>query len=98
MTYSVTVLTWGLLRYNDAYVAAGELKNMFDCIKWPLDYFMKAHTSKYEFYAQVRGHSVTLSTEQIVKIAILTVNVLIITTNLLQDQGYNNSKCRYLCL
>lgn len=59
MAYSVTVLTWGLLRYNDAYVAAGEYKNMLACIKWPLDYFMKAHTSKYEFYAQVRGHFVT---------------------------------------
>lgn len=37
MANSVTVLTWGLLRYNDTYVAAGELKNMLDCIKWPLD-------------------------------------------------------------
>ena len=74
MAYSVTVLTWGLLRYNDAYVAAGELKNMLDCIKWPLDYFMKAHTSKYEFYAQVRGHLVTLSTTRIVKKNNITKN------------------------
>lgn len=67
MAYNVTVLTWGLLRYNDAYVAAGELKNMLDVTKWPLDYFMKAHTSNYKFHAQARGHLVTLSTKRIVK-------------------------------
>ena len=44
MASSVTVLTWGLIKY----VAAGEMKNMLDCIKWPLDYFMKAHSSKFE--------------------------------------------------
>lgn len=54
MASSVTVLTWGLLNYKDAYVAAGELKNMLDSIKWPLDYFMKAHPSKFELYVQVR--------------------------------------------
>lgn len=54
MASSVTVLTWGLLKYKEAYIAAGELKSMLDCIKWPLDYFMKAHTSKFELYVQVR--------------------------------------------
>ena len=54
MASSVTVLTWGLLKYIEAYIAAGELKSMLDCIKWPLDYFMKAHTSKFELYVQVR--------------------------------------------
>ncbi|RMX51380.1 hypothetical protein pdam_00011347, partial [Pocillopora damicornis] len=53
MASSVTVLTWGLLKYKEAYIAAGELKSMLDCIKWPLDYFMKAHTSKFELYVQV---------------------------------------------
>lgn len=56
MAYSVTVLTWGLIKYQDAYIDAGELKNMLDCIRWPLNYFMKAHPSKYEFYAQVRRY------------------------------------------
>ena len=65
MAYSVTVLTWGLLRYNDAYVEAGELKNMLDCIKWPLDYFMKAHPSKYEFYAQVGEHLIAIDTSRL---------------------------------
>ena len=54
MASSVTVLAWGLIQYRSAYQAAGELDNMLDCIKWPLDYFIKAHTAKFEFYGQVR--------------------------------------------
>ena len=53
MASSVTVLAWGLIQYRDAYQAAGELNAMLDCIKWPLDYFIKAHTAKFEFYGQV---------------------------------------------
>lgn len=46
-------------------MAAGELKNMLDCIKWPLDYFMKAHPSKYEFYAQVGEHLIAIDTSRL---------------------------------
>ena len=53
MASSVTVLAWGLIEYRDAYEAAGELSHILDSIKWPLDYFMKAHTKKFEFYGQV---------------------------------------------
>ena len=53
MASSVTVLAWGLVEYRDAYQSAGELNAMLDCIKWPLDYFIKAHTTKFEFYGQV---------------------------------------------
>ena len=53
MAYSVTMLSWGLVEYRDAYRDAGELSYMLDSIKWPLDYFMKAHTSREEFSGQV---------------------------------------------
>ena len=56
MAFSVTMLSWGLVEYKDAYEDAGELNYMLDCIKWPLDYFIKAHTKKNEFYGQV-GHN-----------------------------------------
>ena len=57
MAGSVTVLTYGLLEFWDAYEASGELDNMLDCIKWPLDYFIKAHVSPDKFYGQVGdGH------------------------------------------
>ena len=54
MASSATVLAWGLVEYRKAYESAGELNNMLDSIKWATDYFVKAHTGKYEFYGQVR--------------------------------------------
>ncbi|XP_077868528.1 uncharacterized protein LOC100375334 [Saccoglossus kowalevskii] len=53
MAYTTTVLTWGLLRYKDAYEAAGELENMYNIIKWATDYFIKAHPTPNELYMQV---------------------------------------------
>ena len=53
MASSVTLLAWGMIEYRDAYSAAGELEYGLDCIKWPLDYFIKAHISDNEFYGQV---------------------------------------------
>ena len=54
MASSVTLLAWGMIEYRDAYNAAGELANGLDCIKWPLDYFIKAHIADNKFYGQVR--------------------------------------------
>ncbi|XP_077864384.1 endoglucanase F-like [Saccoglossus kowalevskii] len=53
MAWSTTVLAWGVIAYKDAYLAAGQLEYMLDCIKWPADYFLKCHTRKNEFYYQV---------------------------------------------
>ncbi|ESO99300.1 hypothetical protein LOTGIDRAFT_113614 [Lottia gigantea] len=53
MAFSTTMLTWSLLEFQDAYQASGQLQHMYDSIKWPLDYFLKAHTKPNEFYVQV---------------------------------------------
>ncbi|XP_050412030.1 endoglucanase A [Patella vulgata] len=53
MAYSTTILTWSLLEFKDAYTSSGQLQYMYDCIKWPLDYFLKAHTKANELYIQV---------------------------------------------
>ena len=53
MAYSTTVLAWGLLEYWDAYEKSAQLEYMLDSIKWPLDFFIKAHPKPDEFYAQV---------------------------------------------
>lgn len=53
MASSVTVLAWGLLEYKKAYIAAGQYDHLLKSIKWATDYFMKAHTKKFEFYGQV---------------------------------------------
>ncbi|XP_046563044.1 endoglucanase 4-like isoform X1 [Haliotis rubra] len=53
MAFSTTLLTWSLLEYIDAYNASGQLEKMYECIRWPLDYFIKCHTKPNELYAQV---------------------------------------------
>ncbi|XP_050414686.1 endoglucanase 4 [Patella vulgata] len=53
MAYSTAILAWGLIEWKEAYVESKQLDYMYDCIKWPLDYFLKAHVSKYELYVQV---------------------------------------------
>jgi len=46
-------LIWSGLEFRDAYQAAGELNNFLDSVKWPLDYFIKAHIGTNNFYGQV---------------------------------------------
>ena len=53
MAYSTTVLTWGLLEYWDGYKRSGELEQILDCIKWPLDYLLKANVGNDEFVVQI---------------------------------------------
>ncbi|CAF1040180.1 unnamed protein product [Adineta steineri] len=52
-----TVLAWGAIDYEDAYIHSGQIEYIRQAIRWSTDYFIKAHTSQYEFYAQVGdGH------------------------------------------
>ena len=53
MSASTTMLGWGLLRFKDAYDHAGQLEYMYDCIRWPLEWMIKAHTAPEELYVQV---------------------------------------------
>ena len=48
-----TILSWGLIRYRRTYETIGQLDYALDCIKWATDYFIKCHTDKFEFWAQV---------------------------------------------
>ncbi|XP_013393921.1 uncharacterized protein LOC106161500 [Lingula anatina] len=52
MAWSATTLLWGLVDYKAAYVNSGEYENMLNCVKWPLDYFLKTHTATNELYVQ----------------------------------------------
>ncbi|XP_041378951.1 endoglucanase A-like [Gigantopelta aegis] len=54
MAASVTRLAWSLIMWPDAYSTSGQTEYMFDCIKWPLDYFLKCWNSATQvFYVQV---------------------------------------------
>lgn len=53
MSWSITVLAWGMIEFRDAYQDAGEWERALDMLKWGLDYLMKAHTKPNELYVQV---------------------------------------------
>nr|AMH40365.1 glycoside hydrolase family 9 [Extatosoma tiaratum] len=53
MSFTVTVLAWGLLDHEAGYKAAGVVEDTRKAIKWGTDYFLKAHVSENVFYAQV---------------------------------------------
>ncbi|KAH9505665.1 hypothetical protein Btru_055449 [Bulinus truncatus] len=42
MSYTATALLWSVVRFKDGYQRANQLDEMYDMIKWPLDYFLKA--------------------------------------------------------
>nr|ABO26609.1 endo 1,4- beta D- glucanase 2 [Haliotis discus discus] len=54
MASATTILSWGFLKWSDAYKTAGQEDHMYDMIKWPLDYFLKCwNPVKKEYYVQV---------------------------------------------
>ena len=53
MAYATTILSWGLLEYEQAYKDTGQYQHMLDSLRWPLDYFIKSHVSDEQFYYQV---------------------------------------------
>nr|AMH40371.1 glycoside hydrolase family 9 [Medauroidea extradentata] len=53
MSFTITVLAWGLLDHEAGYKAAGQVDYTRTAIKWGTDYFLKAHVSDNVFYAQV---------------------------------------------
>ena len=53
MAGATTLLAWSLVEYRSVYQRIGELQNMLECIKWPLDYFIKCHVDDNVLYGQV---------------------------------------------
>ncbi len=53
MAFSVTMLSWGIVEYRDAYVRSDQLNPLLDNIKWATDYFIKAHPAPEVLYGQV---------------------------------------------
>ena len=53
MAFAGTMLAWGGITWSEGYEVAGQTEYMTDCIKWTADYFIAAHTDKFEFVGQV---------------------------------------------
>jgi hypothetical protein len=60
MAFTVTMLSWSLIEYGDDVAAAGELGHALEAVKWGTDYFIKAHTSPDELWAEVTPPSIHL--------------------------------------
>ena len=55
MAYTMTVLAWSMVEFQNAYENSGDWQAALDLLKWGTDYLIKAHTDKYELYVQVRS-------------------------------------------
>ncbi|XP_060533137.1 endoglucanase E-4-like [Cylas formicarius] len=53
MAYTMTILSWGLLAYENTYKNISLYNDTLDAIKWGTDYFLKCHVSSHELYGQV---------------------------------------------
>ena len=53
MAWTITMLSWSVVQYHNAYVQDGQLTNIMNIIKWGTDYFIKAHPSPDVLYGQV---------------------------------------------
>ncbi|KAM0896694.1 hypothetical protein ACQ4PT_023021 [Festuca glaucescens] len=53
MAFTVTMLAWGALEFGDDVEAAGEWGHALEAIKWGTDYFVKAHTEPFVYWAEV---------------------------------------------
>ncbi|XP_039268097.2 uncharacterized protein LOC120343078 [Styela clava] len=58
MAFSLTTLAWGGIKFRDAYEDAGELQNMINTVQHGAEWFIKAHTAKYELIGQVGNGNV----------------------------------------
>ena len=54
IAFTVTMLSWSLLEYGADVADAGELAHALESIKWGTDYFIKAHTEPFVYWAEVQ--------------------------------------------
>jgi hypothetical protein len=57
MAYTMTMLSWGVDEYRDAYASIGQLDEALEAIRWGTDYLLDAHITQngetVEFWGQV---------------------------------------------
>ncbi|CAI9108874.1 OLC1v1008574C1 [Oldenlandia corymbosa var. corymbosa] len=53
MAFTITMLSWSVLQYQEQVAAGGEFQNALDAIKWATDYFIKAHPEPNVLWVQV---------------------------------------------
>ncbi|CAJ1932943.1 unnamed protein product [Sphenostylis stenocarpa] len=53
LAFTITMLSWSTIEFEDQLSEHKELKNALDAIKWGTDYLIKAHTDPNVFYGEI---------------------------------------------
>lgn len=53
MAFTITMLAWSVMQYEDQIIGAEEFEHALEAIKWGTDYFIKAHSQPHVLWAQV---------------------------------------------
>ena len=53
MAFTVTMLSWSIIKYGTQMAQSGELGHTMDAVKWGTDYFIKAHPEPNVPYGEV---------------------------------------------
>ncbi|MCO5562311.1 hypothetical protein L7F22_015937 [Adiantum nelumboides] len=53
MAFTMTMLAWGIIQYNQALSTNGQLGYALDALRWGTDYFIKAHPEPNVLWAEV---------------------------------------------
>ncbi|XWS27806.1 hypothetical protein CRYUN_Cryun25bG0011600 [Craigia yunnanensis] len=53
MAFTITMLSWGVIEYEDEIAGAGEYSHTLEAIKWGTDHFIKAHTHPNVLWVEV---------------------------------------------
>lgn len=53
LAFTITMLSWSTIEFNDKLSQQKELQNALSAIKWGTDYLIKAHTSPDVLYGEI---------------------------------------------
>ena len=53
MAFSVTMMAWGAVDFDQDIISTDQMGNTLRAIRWETDYFLKAHTQPNVLWAQV---------------------------------------------
>ena len=53
MAFTITMLSWSVVEYEDRISSTGELQHVHEAIRWGTDYFIKAHPEPNLLWGEV---------------------------------------------
>ncbi|KAL1921026.1 uncharacterized protein VTP21DRAFT_11661 [Calcarisporiella thermophila] len=53
LSYTLTIVSWGAIEFEQGYRVANQYNAVLDMLRWGMDWMQKAHPTKSELYVQV---------------------------------------------